>query len=369
MSTPFYSDNSTFHTEEWHDLSTLGLDDLILGTPKKNPGVKDWYKWSLLLVYTAVVLGLPLNLVTIVAYFKSGLSSKGKPAHHFMFNLIVSDLISLLSCQPFLIFNYFDVGIEFIKGKKVLCISSVIGMILVWDSSRLAVLLLTAERLFAIASPLHHMHKMTKSMAVKIIVLTWVAMLFKGSITYFWNDWTPKTAKCTGVMIFKKNYTSYIHNPFVYGSTGLICILNVVLLLKAIGAIRRIPNQPSNQTTLEAESKAKERSQESEMKLIKVILILVVVMFVTWVPFHLICYLMAAARPGIPARSLQISYHMSRAFTLFSSVVDPIIYFSQDCRCRDAVKNLMGIREESSKNHTPQTPLNKSSNSQQSDHA
>ncbi|ELU17856.1 hypothetical protein CAPTEDRAFT_199752, partial [Capitella teleta] len=270
----------------------------------------------------------------MAVYSKTGLLSKGKPAHQFLFNLMISDAVSLISCQPFLMFNYVDAGIAYIQGKKNLCITSIIGMVMVWDSSRVGVLLLTAERLFAIACPLLHMYKMTRKIARWMIVVSWFGLFLKGFVVYFWNDYSPLIA-CKGTVVFKEAYVNYVNNALVYGSVAVIALLNFILVVKTLTAIRRVPKLSQKNDDTKDHSK----KNLSEIRIFKFIFVLVAILVLTWGPFHVICHLIAAVRPLRPSREILIAYHLTRALTLVSTIVDPIIYFRQDPKCRAEIQS------------------------------
>ncbi|ELT91896.1 hypothetical protein CAPTEDRAFT_216418 [Capitella teleta] len=304
-----------------------------------------WYPWALSTVYLVLGVGLILNTITVIAYVKSPLLSRGKPVHQLIFNMTISDLISCLVCQPFVLFQYSKAGERYISTRKLPCIGAFAGLVIGFDSTFTALLLITCERLFAIISPLQHMHRVTRRSARVAILVAWTLLTVKSSILFYWNKWRPYYP-CIGVMIMPDLYSLYIYNTTLYTCMGLIVLFNILLGVVVVVAKRRARTMMASQTTAKS-VRRQIKSSQNELKIVKIVFLTVCVLFVTWIPTNTLANMVLSfvTKGQAPPYDLLAAYHMTRAITLLGTVADPLIYFLKNSQCRDAVLKLFGRAE------------------------
>lgn len=297
---------------------------------------RTWYKWSLLLVYIVMVTGLILNSITLIAYLKSSVLQRGKPAQHLIFNIMVSDLLTTVALQPFLIFHYTDIGAKFIRGRKYTCIFSGSLMMMSFDATYFAILLLTLERLIAIVFPLLHMRKVTKKTCQVAIIVSWSIITIKAGVIFFLNTWSPGSV-CLQLNFLPQYFAHYIHNPTLFGSLGLILLGNIVL------GVHVLVSKKVRLNLKAGKSKCKKFKLLQEMKMTRMLFIVVLCLFLSWIPFNVaINVVLSQSRKGRVSNVALIFRDFSRGFLVAGAVADPLIYIWQNQQCMQAVKKLFG---------------------------
>ncbi|ELU03794.1 hypothetical protein CAPTEDRAFT_216841 [Capitella teleta] len=288
-----------------------------------------WFPRILLTFYLILAVGFILNLITAVALMTSPLLSKGKPVHHLFLNMIISDLIACLANQPFLLFQFTEAGERFILNRKMHCVAAVVGFNIGFDSTVTALLLITCERLFAIISPLQHMHRVTRASCRVAIVVNCLLVTAKSSVLFVWNDWK---AACISVM--PDRYGLFVYNPNLYLCMGLIVLLNIILAF-AVGITQRKAGRMNSSQSM---------STQSELKIVKIVFLAVGVLLLTWIPHNALANLLLSYRVGRRAFSFElvVAFHMTRGLPLFGTVADPLIYFLRNSQCQEAVLKLFG---------------------------
>ncbi|ELT93919.1 hypothetical protein CAPTEDRAFT_205318 [Capitella teleta] len=297
-----------------------------------------WYPWALAAAYVILLIGLCLNMITAIAYMKSSLLSGGKPVHLLIFNMTISDLASCLLGQMFIVFQYTDAGSRYVMTRQMVCITNLVGLVISYDSTVTALLLITCERLVAIISPFEHMHRVTRKTARVAIVINWVLLAIKNNVLFVWNRWKPYVP-CIGLYVMPDVYVLYVYNTTLYGCMGLIFLLNVILGIAVIVAKTKTRNMNVSHM----------KSSRSELKIVKMIFLVVGVLFVTWMPnntFGNIIITAITQKTALPYDIL-IAHHMTRGVTVMGAVANPLIYFLKNEQCRAAVLKLFGHTEAS----------------------
>ncbi|ELU11193.1 hypothetical protein CAPTEDRAFT_202883 [Capitella teleta] len=151
----------------------------------------------------------------------------------------------------FAMFQYTDAEACFIITRKMLCIASILGVTIAFDSTLTALLLITCERLLAIALPLLHMHRVTRKTARVAIVTTWTLVTVKSSVLFFWNSWVPN-APCSSITTMPKLYGLYVFNPSLFTGVGLIVLLNIAIGIVVAVVKHRVGNRQTSQTAAES---------------------------------------------------------------------------------------------------------------------
>ncbi|ELU09199.1 hypothetical protein CAPTEDRAFT_202814 [Capitella teleta] len=339
----------TYESTGMPDEMATGIDNatssmsIVNAQPTKD--ISTWYPWALVVVYLVLGGALVFNLITAIAYVKSPLLSKGKPVHQLIFNMTITDFIACLVSQPFVLFQYTEAGVRHITGRKFECIGSFVGLIVGFDSTVTALLLITCERLFAIISPLQHMHRVTRKTCRVAILVTWTLVTAKSSVLFLWNKWTP-FAPCIGLALMSDLYSSYVYNLALYLCMGLVAFFNVVLGCAVVVAKRKAGIMNASQTTTKS-VRRKIKSSQGELKIVKIVFLAVGVLFITWIPNNTLAntVLFYVKKGQAPPYDLLVAYHMTRSMPLFGTVADPLIYFLQNSQCRSAVLRLLGRTE------------------------
>ncbi|ELT99189.1 hypothetical protein CAPTEDRAFT_196249 [Capitella teleta] len=332
----YYSTDATgeLSTDEI-DISTLSANIIDV---QPTDDITAWFPWILLAVYPILTVGFIFNLITAVAFMNSSLLSKGKPVHQLIFNMTMSDLITCLVTQPFLLFQYTEVGKRFIMTRKIPCIGAVIGINIGFDSTVTALLLITCERLFAITSPLQHMYRMTRRTCRVVIMISWLLVTAKSAVLLFWNEWEP-FAPCIGLVVYPESYGLYIYNPNLYVCMGLVVLLNIILGVTVVIAKRKAKSMNASETTT--------KSSQSDLKIVKIVFLAVGVLLVTWIPNNSLGNLIFfyIKKGQATPFDLLVAFHMTRSLALVGIVADPLIYFLQNTQCHNAVLKLLGQME------------------------
>jgi hypothetical protein len=298
--------------------------------------LKDWNKWIMLQGYLIMSIGLCLNLITAAAYVKSSLLSKGKPSHQLIFNVTMSDIASCLGGQAFAIFQYTTVGQRYVATRKLPCIAGIVGVHTGFDSTINALLLISLERLFAISSPLHHMHKVTRGACRIAIVISWTLVIVKNAVPFFWNQWQP-FFPCNGLFVYTDAFFKYLYNSYIYGFMAAIVTVNILLGGMVIISTRK-------RTGMNASESLTKTTSASELKIVRIVLMVVCVLVITWIPITVLANIIFAADGDNPSPfSIFVAFNMCRGFSLLGVVTDPIIYFANNEQCRSAVLSLLGL--------------------------
>ncbi|ELT91200.1 hypothetical protein CAPTEDRAFT_207730 [Capitella teleta] len=304
-----------------------------------------WYKYALLTAYIVMLVGMVLNLVTVIAYVQSPLLSRGKPVHQLIFNMTISDLTTCLASQPFLTFLYTDAGQRYIIGRKFQCIASLVGIGISFDSTMMALILITCERLFAIHSPLQHMHRVTKKSCRVAILIAWTIILAKNVSLFFMNKWQSGVS-CVGITVMTDAYVSYVYNLGLYTMLGSVALLNILLIIVVIIAKRKAGTMSASETMTKS-VRRQIKSTRSEMKIVKIVFLAVGVLFLTWIPHNTLANVAQSyvSKNQTAPFNIVVGWHMTRGLVIFGTIADPLIYFLQNSGCHSAVLSLFGCSE------------------------
>ncbi|ELT90646.1 hypothetical protein CAPTEDRAFT_192032 [Capitella teleta] len=304
-----------------------------------------WYKYALISLNVVLLVGLVLNLVTAIAYVKSPLLSRGKPVHQLIFNMTIGDGITCLASQPFVLFLYTDAGQRYIVGRKFQCIASMVGMLISFDSAMMALILITCERLFAIHSPLQHMHRVTKKSCRVAILIAWTIILAKNVSLFFMNKW-QSGVPCVGITVMTEAYVSYVYNLGLYTMLGSVALLNILLSIVVIVAKRKAGTMSASETMTKS-VRRQIKSTRSEMKIVKIVFLAVGVLFLTWIPHNTLANVAQSyvSKQQAPPFGIVVGWHMTRSLAVLGTIADPLIYFLQNSGCHSAVLSLFGRSE------------------------
>ncbi|ELU18466.1 hypothetical protein CAPTEDRAFT_188667 [Capitella teleta] len=304
-----------------------------------------WYKYALLSAYIVMLVGMVLNLITVIAYVQSPLLSRGKPVHQLIFNMTISDLTACLASQPFFLFFYTDAGQRYIIGRKFQCIASMVGNIIGFDSTMMALILITCERLFAIHSPLQHMHRVTKKSCRVAILIAWIFLVLKNGSLFIFNKWSPHVP-CVGITIMTDSYVFYNYNLILYTMLGIIALLNILLIIVVIIAKQKAGTMSASETMTKS-ARRQIKSTRSEMKIVKIVFLAVGVLFLTWIPHNTLANVAQSyvSKNQTAPFNIVVGWHMTRGLVIFGTIADPLIYFLQNSGCHSAVLSLFGHSE------------------------
>jgi hypothetical protein len=299
------------------------------------PDISDWYPWFRLQVYLFIGIGFVLNVIVAAAYIKSTLLTNGKPAHQLIFNVVLTDLAICVLSQPYIYFMNSTTGIRYAATREMTCLAGISGTFIGFDSTLSALFLISAERLFAISAPLEHMHRLTRKKCRVVIVISWVLVIVKNVIPFFWNQWQPYRP-CNAVTAFTDAYAKYVYNVCLYGMMGAIVVLNIFLGIMVINAKRKASKMMS------ISSQNSMKIKIGELKIVKIVFMVVSVLLATWIPNNVLgnVILDRMTKGQHVALSVLVTFHLSKRLPLIALIADPIIYFVNNNQCRDAVRDL-----------------------------
>ena len=148
-----------------------------------------------------LVMSIPMNVITIIAFIKSSLLNQGIPVNNIIFNLAVIDVMSSLFSIPAMNFLFTTTAAAYIAYQKHLCLASQILECFDANYSLFGVLLLTCERVIAVAFPVHHKGLVIKNTIRCAIVATCIFVGTYISLLAEMNRWRPGI-RCRGINIF-----------------------------------------------------------------------------------------------------------------------------------------------------------------------
>lgn len=317
---------------------------------------REWFTWILVALGVCATLGVILNTLTIVAFLKSPMLTKGKPAHQLIFNLAIGDLVSCVISQPFFVFYYTEAGTRFVANQKVACLLSLSFTMISSDSSLVAVPLMSVERLLAIGFPFLHRRFVTRRNTKIVIVLSWIVVLMKDFGGLYWNSFDTGS-RCLVVAVLSADYINYFYSNFVYGMVILVLVLNILLAYVAMRAYRNRPSHQASGSDVEGKAVGSLKKQTSnvEMKIVKMVLTIVGVLFISWVPFTASALIVLNyGRAVYPPRWVAIFHDSGRSVVGVTTFINPLVYMSQNKHYRQALMDLFHVKSASK---APQTSL------------
>ncbi|ELU17066.1 hypothetical protein CAPTEDRAFT_206376 [Capitella teleta] len=319
--------------------------------PKVNliPSTKHWNKWAVLHVEIVCFVGFVLNLITLLACWRASILKNGKPVHLFIFNIMLTDILTIIVVQPWLAFYFIDDGITYIKGDEWGCLSAVVIAIFALETSYYGVLLLTVERFIAIAFPLQHMHRVTKTVCKTAIAVSWAVVFVKNGVLYVCHPYDSEFK--SGCVPRAYMYAGYVnaHNAHLYTVLALITVINVMIAGIVIGMTKNRAALRSNNEDM------KNARRRGELKMVKMLFCVVIALFFTWMPFNVVSNIVTRQRLlGRPIDyNIMVATLMIRGFNFLGAVADPLLYIWQNPGCRKAVAKLFVRRSNNTLTQPP----------------
>ena len=298
--------------------------------------IRSWYVGVVLWLFFWIILGVPANFASILAFIKSRLLHKSRPVNHLIFNLAVSDFVTCFLSMFYVITNFTDAGKSLSWKYKYACVASLWAVHTCLMSSVVSILLLSVERLIAIVSPLGHMRWVTNRSVRVTIVISWVLLAGKELFTFVWSVWRPGVP-CIRPLVYHPVFNQYVHDVPFYICLTLIPLCNITIAIIARQRVRA--STTLNETPNKDESKAQ---QKVDGKLLKMVLMVVGIFYLTWVPTKIMASVVKLYYPPHPHSELVLKiHHASKGLLLMGLVADPLVYLRQNAQFRKAFFGLL----------------------------
>ena len=180
-----------------------------------NSYLTAWHSVYIIIV-VPIVIGNGLILMSIIRY--KCLRTK---MHALIGNLAISDLAVGMVLIPCDLIGDF-VGLN---QNKIYCLSKLTVFVVSLGGSCFSLLLISIERLIAIAYPLARRNRLTKCKVAVLLVVGWLYVFVTGAPPLIgWNKYTENQTLCDSDKIFTHGYQYYINIQFV-----VVLICNVIL--------------------------------------------------------------------------------------------------------------------------------------------
>ncbi|ELU01804.1 hypothetical protein CAPTEDRAFT_120704 [Capitella teleta] len=292
-----------------------------------------------------VLVGIPGNLITILAYFKY--DQLHSPTNLLICSQSIGDLFTCLTGPIFVVLNYTEIGQALASSNKYLCLAG-LGMVLTsLQSSIINIMALGTERFIAVYFSLNYYNWVTDRNVKIAVVAIWTVVISINCLPVFgWNVWQPGTP-CMSVNVYPQIFFQVL---FIIPSMGclLVCALGnsaiafmAIRRQRAIAAAVMAPN--SNQSTEEANIKS-----GNEFKVTKMLLLVVGCFYASWLPWitlNSIFFSLPSSwkKNGVP-KGVLVAYEYSKTVLAANTLFNPFIYGWRNKLFRDAYYKLLGIR-------------------------
>ncbi|ELU15001.1 hypothetical protein CAPTEDRAFT_186289 [Capitella teleta] len=285
------------------------------------PDLKEWFVWAMLHVDIVFFFGCTLNIITLLAVWKASILKNCRPVHLFIVNIMCTDLLSTVVCQFWLVFYYTDAGIEYIRGKRWACLVCQVATLISLESTFYGILLMTIERLIAIAFPLQHIHRVTKKSCNRVICLAWLFLIGKNCILFLWHTYDPRR-QCIP--------QAFMYPAFIELSPQPVALRNSHndRRLECRNFLRRVRIQ-RNQSWFEVNRSRQEERWSSQRA--------------------------EDGQDDVLGRFFALPDMVSAEYSCnrwnaLGTVADPLLYIWQNPQCRNAVAKLLGLNHKDERN-------------------
>ena len=186
----------------WTSGENTSVDALMSGdshviTPNDDSGesskpmfleVKAWYSYIFGVDVLVNAWGFVGNIVVLLAFIKY--PELRKPTNYLIMSLAASDLLTSTAGFCVMFFMYTELGLRIVYKYKYSCILSLSIAMAAIEMSMTNLLLISLERLLAVASPLKHLILVTKRSVKVAIAITWIGIMCTSLLPALgWNTW------------------------------------------------------------------------------------------------------------------------------------------------------------------------------------
>ena len=303
--------------------------------------IRYWYPAIIVWMYIPIVAGIPGNILVLRAYVK--FPSLRNPTNLLIANQSVADLISCVSGQVFVWFNYTVWGLGFASRYKYACLLCMCCITLGLWLSIVNLLALSTERLLAIAFPYQYLRWVSDASVKRVIIVLWVVLVTIISLPIFgWNSWT------VGSMCMTMNVFPYIYFVYLFLLPALlVLILMAIFNIVICGIAFIVKNKVAPMPSVGAKKEG-EQATSGDSKITRMFLMVVGVFYLSWFPYTVITTMYFAPpeswkKHGIPEWTLA-AHEISKGLLVLNAAANPLIYFKTNAGFRDAFRKLTGFK-------------------------
>ncbi|ELU02278.1 hypothetical protein CAPTEDRAFT_213818 [Capitella teleta] len=335
-------DSSTFEPQ---NATGAAVFDEAFVAALKPTNFYSWYEGVLICGLVIAAVGVPGNLLTILAYTKY--EQLQSPTNLLICSQSIGDLFTCLISPMILVFNCTEAGQALVSSNKYLCLVSLLVLFIALQSSITNILALSTERFIAVYFSLYYYNWVTDRNVKISVVAIWAVIIAINCLPLFgWNDWNSEVV-CLPVTVYPQ---LFVQGLFVLPSLTIVLVCTVENVAIAITAVRRqrsiaaavvVPN--ADQQTEEAKIKSR-----NQFKVTKMMLLVVGCFFTAWLPWIILNSIFYSVPSswkmnGVPMEIL-IAFDYSKCVLVTNSIVNPFIYGWKNKLFRDAYYKLLGIR-------------------------
>lgn len=337
--------------------SSLSVGNSSAVSSGQLPSLQDWYIFISIGMCLIAGLGLPGNLLTIVAFIK--FRALHTSTNYLIVSQSVADALSSAVVPGFVFFNYSQHGIKLASSLKYACLLTQWLVAFSLLSSVINILALSLERMVAVISPFANINPRKKQIIQVSTGITWSTILLICSIpTFGWNRWSPEM-RCASYVVYYPVYMMYFLLAPVFGSLIITAVVNTIIAISVWRKAARV--RPSGVTTTQnsnpgggqggsgsVSSTAVTTSISTmphrpklNLKLTIMLLTVVGVFYLCWMPY-LICTIINLVSPAqYRHRPILVLHEVSKALLALNGAINPIIYANQNKAFRSAFKQLI----------------------------
>lgn len=274
------------------------------------------------------------NFLVIVSYIK--FSTLHGSTNMFVFNQSLSDISFCISIQLCILMNT-ALGIKLLMKYKVLClifVAIVVQSTFFFLANRLV---LSAERLFAVAFPFRYLNFLTETNVKIIIIYQWIIHIILILLPVFgWNSWTPR-AVCFSYSVLTQEYNLYL----VSLPSGIVLVLCAVVNI-GIGTIAVRVKKQILSTMPSGINSGNVNPIQSVYKVTAMMLIITGVFYLTTCPLlvHFILQSIMNKRPEWLSGFRQFA----RICLMITPATNPIIFAWRNSQFKEAFRRLLHLR-------------------------
>ena len=296
--------------------------------------VKAWYRYVFGVDILVNAWGFVGNIVVLLAFIKY--PELRKPTNYLIMSLAASDLLTCTSGFCALFFMYTELGLRIVYIYKYSCIISVCVALASVKMSFTNLLLISLERLLAVAFPLKHLRLVTKRTVKVIIAIAWISIMSTSLLPALgWNTWQPGRP-CRMINTMPTAYLIPFYFLIIVVDMTSVAIVSIII---AVLAFRN--SKSTHLTSGQTGDSTRKQQQIAQYKITKMLLTVIGVFYLAITPYIVVTVLTNTYfAPNVP----QIVFIIQDAVVPISSlimVVNPIIYAKQNRKFREAFKKLV----------------------------